>query len=79
MEPYDGFSCMECDCKVSGESEIFELFDQNRFRGTKDGRDADTPANCDECQGYHTVCEYEGGDLCTNCFAYFDAVGRCQW
>ncbi|MDO9480984.1 MAG: hypothetical protein Q8S96_14615 [Hydrogenophaga sp.] len=79
MEPYDGFSCTECDCEVSGESEIFELLDQNSFRGTKDDLDADTPANCDECQGYHTVCEYEGGYLCTNCFAYFNAVGQCQW
>lgn len=79
MEPYDGFSCEECGCEVKGQSEIFDLIDQNRFRGTKDGLDADTPANCDECQGYHTVCEYEGGYLCTNCFAFFDAVGQCEW
>lgn len=79
MEPYDGFSCTECDCEVSGENGIFELLDQNQVRGTKHDIDSDTPANCDECQGHHSVCEYEGGYLCTNCFAYFEYVGECQW
>ncbi|MDO3552068.1 hypothetical protein [Ralstonia pseudosolanacearum] len=77
--PYDGFTCDKCGCQVSGESEIFDLLDQNTVRGTKDDLDSDTPANCDECQGYHTVCEYEGGYLCTNCFTFFDSVGKCQW
>jgi hypothetical protein len=79
MQPYDGFSCTNCDCEVSGGSEIFDLIDQNATRGTKDDLDSDTPAHCDDCQGYQTVCEYEGGYLCTNCFAYFDAVAQCQW
>lgn len=79
IEPYDGFSCTKCDCEVSGESALFDLLDQNQVRGTKHDLDSDTPANCDECQGYHTVCEYEDGYLCTNCFAYFDSVGQCQW
>lgn len=79
LEPYDGFSCEQCDCEVKGESEIFDLLDQNSVRGTKDDLDSDTPANCDECQCYHSVCEYEGGYLCTNCFTYFDSVGQCQW
>lgn len=79
MVPSDGFACEKCDYEVSDESEIFDLLDQNMVRGTKDDLDSDTPANCDECQGYHTVCEYEGGYLCTNCFAYFNSVGQCQW
>lgn len=79
MLPCDGFACDKCDCEVSGESEIFDLLDQNTVRGTKDDLDSDTPANCDECQGYHTVCEYEGGYLCTSCFTFFDSVGQCQW
>lgn len=79
VEPYDGLSCEKCDCEVKGENEIFDLLDQNTVRGTKDDLDSDTPANCDECQSYHSVCEYEGGYLCTNCFTYFDSVGQCQW
>lgn len=76
---YESFVCTNCQHEASGESEIFDLLDQNQVRGTKHDLDSDTPANCDECQGYHTVCEYEGGYLCTNCFAYFDSVGQCQW
>lgn len=76
---YEGFICEKCEHEVSDESEIFDLLDQNAVRGTKHDLDSDTPANCDECQGYHTVCEYEGGYLCANCFTYFDAVGQCQW
>lgn len=77
--PYDGFSCTECDYEVAADGDLFDLLDQNQVRGTKDDLDSDTPANCDECQGYHTVCEYEGGYLCTNCFTYFETVGQCQW
>lgn len=79
MEPHDRFSCTKCDHVVSRESEIFDLLDQNRVRGTKHDQDSDTPANCDECQGYHTVCEYEGGYLCSNCFSYFDSVDQCEY
>ena len=76
---FERFVCDKCGQELSGESELFELIDQNSVRGTKHDLDSDTPANCDECQGYHTVCEYEGGYLCTNCFTYFDAVGQCEY
>lgn len=79
IDPHESFVCKQCDCEVSGDSGIFNLLDQNTIHGTKDDFDSATPANCDECQGYHTVCDYEGGYLCTNCFAYFDSVSQCQW
>lgn len=77
--PYERFVCDRCEHELSDESEIFDLLDQNRFRGTKHGLNSNTPANCDECQGYHTVCEYEGGYLCANCFTYFEALGQCEY
>lgn len=76
---YENFVCKKCQHEVSGESEIFNLLDQNIHRNTKDDLDSNTPANCDECQGYQTVCEYEGGYLCTSCFAYFDSVEQCEY
>lgn len=79
VEAYNSFSCDKCDYETSGDSELFDLLDQNMVRGTKHDLDSVTPANCDECQGYHTVCEYEGGYLCTNCLTYFDAVGQCEY
>lgn len=79
MSPYDGFFCNNCNHRVVGASQVFDLLDENKFRGTKHDLDSNTPANCDECQGHHTICEYDGGYLCTNCFAYFDEIGQCEW
>ena len=76
---YDGFSCDKCECQIVAQSDLFDFLDQNRTRGTKNHLDSNTPANCDECQGYHTVCEYQGGYLCTNCLSYFGYVDSCQW
>ena len=78
LRPYDGFTCDECEHSIP-EGEIFDFVDQCAIRGTKDCMDADTPANCDECQGYHSVCEFEGGYLCANCFAFFDSISSCGW
>ena len=77
--PFDGFECDNCNYQVVGEDHIFDLLDENTVRGTKRDLDSDTPANCDECQGYHTICEYDSGYLCVNCFAYFDQIGQCEW
>lgn len=79
ISAHENFDCNKCGHEVSGESEMFDLLDQNRVRGTKHDFDSNTPANCDECQGYHTVCEYESGYLCINCFTYFNAVGQCEY
>ena len=79
MLPYDGFVCEKCEHEISGESEVFDFLDQSTVRYTKDDLDSNTPANCDECQSYHSVCEYEGGYLCTNCFSFFEALGQCEW
>jgi hypothetical protein len=78
VQPYDGFSCNQCDYTAPSDS-MFDLIDQSSTRYTKDDMDANTPANCDECQGYHSVCEYEGGYLCASCFAFFNSLGSCGW
>lgn len=78
MEPFDGLSCTKCGHQISGES-TFNLLDQNQARGTKHGLDSVSAANCDECQSYHAVCNYEDGYLCTNCFTYFDSVDQCEY
>ncbi|WP_141213406.1 hsdR [Janthinobacterium sp. PC23-8] len=77
MVAYDGLTCTNCKFELPNE-DAFDLLDQNQVRGTKHDFDSDTPANCDECQGFETVCEYQGGYLCTNCLVHFDSVARCQ-
>jgi hypothetical protein len=79
MTPYEGFICEKCDHSVSGENRIFSFLDQSKTRYTKDDFDSNTPANCDECQSYHSVCEYGDGYLCTNCLTFFDSINNCEW
>lgn len=78
VRAYEGLACEHCEHTVASD-DAFELLDQNTTRGTKDGFDSKTPANCDDCQGYHTVCEYQGGYLCSNCLGYFKSVGQCEY
>ena len=78
-EPYEGFSCTKCECEISGEHAVFDLLDQNQYRGTKHDLDSNTPANCDECQGYHSVCEFGEAYLCVSCLTYCPVLGRCGW
>lgn len=77
LAPDEGFSCSACGHSVSSD-DLFGLLDDSR-RSYKDYFDAQTPANCGECNGYHTVCEYRGGYLCTACLTHSDSVGQCEW
>lgn len=78
VRPYDGFTCEQCGHTVP-EDEMFDLLDQSTTRNTKYDMDANTPANCDECQSYHSVCEYGDGYLCVSCFEFFESLSVCGW
>ncbi|WP_186188686.1 hypothetical protein [Burkholderia gladioli] len=77
LEQASQFVCTQCNHTVD-EDDIFDLLEQ-AFYGPDDLMDADTPANCDECQGYHKVCSYNSKYLCTNCFSIFDHLYRCGY
>lgn len=79
MSPYEPFECEKCKYRISGEEKIFRFLDQSKTRYSKDDFDSVTPANCDECQGYQTVCEYAEGYLCSNCFTFFNSLSQCDW
>lgn len=78
LEPASTFQCDECGHRVPEGEKIYELLDQSQY-GPDDYFEADTPANCDECQGYHTICEYKGKYLCTSCFSPFEQLYRCGY
>lgn len=77
LEPAAEFECEKCAQNVP-EDELYDLIDESNY-GPNDYVDAQTPANCDECQGYHTVCEYRDGYLCVNCLTFFDGLYHCEW
>ena len=70
------FDCKSCGCKHS-EHELVDGL--NEFYATKDNyMDATTPANCSDCDGYHTVVEYGGKYLCVRCFAIAAELAACS-
>jgi hypothetical protein len=87
LEQGGEFKCPHCKNSES-ERRIYEKLDQSEYGsddldhsddGPYDYVDADVPGNCSECEGYHTVCEYEGKYLCINCFEVDDNMERCLW
>jgi hypothetical protein len=71
------FVCEHCGHEEEEES-IAKQF--NQFVTTKDNYfEAKVPANCSECEGYHTVIEYEGHYLCVRCFAVDNDLNLCNW
>jgi hypothetical protein len=68
------FSCPDCESK-EGEARIVERLDENVV--TPDNYfETATPANCGECEGYHSVITYGAELLCIVCF---DKSQRVQW
>jgi hypothetical protein len=71
------FVCFACGHK-DDEQQIVESI--NEFKATKDNYfDAMVPANCSECEGYHTVVEYKDHFLCVRCFRVTEGLEQCGW
>ncbi|MDN2699330.1 hypothetical protein O0882_23720 [Janthinobacterium sp. SUN073] len=70
------FECSKCDHEISTD-DFYSLLDQSKT-DYNNYYDANTPANCDECQGYQTICEYKGKFFCVNCFTLFSSLSQCE-
>ncbi|MGC1779727.1 MAG: hypothetical protein WBB34_17465 [Xanthobacteraceae bacterium] len=79
VELKDGgtFKCSNCDHKDEEDELVKRL---NEFEITKDNYfDAIVPANCSDCEGYHTVVEYREEYLCVVCFSVSEVLKQCGW
>ncbi len=73
----DGAACKSCDAAFTME-ELVEHLNQEII--TKDNYfDVMTPANCANCEGYHTVISWDGSYVCLNCIEHSDEIGVCGW
>jgi DNA-directed RNA polymerase subunit RPC12/RpoP len=71
------FTCTHCGHREPEEKIAKTL---NQFVATSDNYfEAMVPANCSECDGYHTIIEYHNKYLCICCFAVADALSACGW
>jgi hypothetical protein len=79
LTAYEAFECAEKGCAhVVPVDGLYDLLNDEHV--TKDNMfDVLTPANCDECQGYHTICSHKDTYLCTNCLTTFEQLYACGW
>lgn len=71
------FSCGKCGAGEDRDA----IYDRlNELIATPDNYfDACVPANCAECDSYHSVAEYSGEYLCVVCLCVSDEVNACGW
>lgn len=73
----ESFRCESCHYVVKPD-DFYEALDQD-LTSPDEYMEADTPASCDECQTYQSVCKHQDDYLCTACLSVFDAVYACGW
>lgn len=71
------FKCPKCD-ETEEPQELAEQLNEE-FHKPDEASLALTPANCSECEGYHTVIEHSGRYLCVNCLDVNDELQQCEW
>lgn len=77
----EGFSsCEHCGGRIEPEN-LFEALEDHdaAHMAARDGDASWEPANCGDCEGYHTVVRREHHYFCTNCFQVSSHVESCGW
>jgi histone H3/H4 len=69
--------CVHCGGAIEPEHLVAAL--SKDVVGTKDYFETGLPANCGNCDGYHTVIACGDGHFCANCFDICDRVEQCGW
>ncbi|SDD23436.1 hypothetical protein [Aquimonas voraii] len=77
----EGFaSCVHCGRKIEPEHVFDALEDHDAAHmAARDGDDGWQPANCGNCQSYHTVVRRDDHYFCTSCFEVSEQVEQCEW
>lgn len=77
LKSNSAFNCSACQYKAE-ERDIYGLLDDSNH-GPDNYFEAITPANCDECGSYKSICEFRGGYICCCCLTFFDALYCCEY
>jgi hypothetical protein len=73
-------TCAHCEGRIEPEYLVDVLTDHAAAHiGIKDGDDRWEPANCDTCEGYHTVVRRGEHYFCASCFDISDSIEQCEW
>lgn len=71
------FICEHCEHKADEDAIVATLNEE--WHKPDEASLATTPANCSECEGGHTVIEYDGQYLCVRCFDVSEGLDQCEW
>ncbi|HAT3546997.1 TPA: hypothetical protein I8538_001240, partial [Serratia marcescens] len=73
-------TCEHCGGAIEPEHLVDALTDHDSAHiAIADGDDRWEPANCGNCEGYHTVVRRGDIYFCANCFDQSDHVEQCEW
>jgi hypothetical protein len=77
----EGYSkCDHCNGVIEPEDLVNALIDDTAAHiAARDGDDSWEPANCGNCDGYHTVVMRGDTYFCASCFEMSDHVEQCDW
>lgn len=68
------FTCQKCHHSLTK----YSLLDEGTGRA-KDSLYSPLPASCSDCGGYESICEYDGGYFCTQCFTLHESLEPCGY
>lgn len=76
---FDGGDTFKCqNGHKLDEGELFDLLDEDDSN-PYEGEQSITPANCGNCDGYHSVLKYQDKYLCLHCLDLSEIIQFCGW
>ncbi len=72
------FVCAQCGTSEDTDALVERLDERARY-APDEATLAITPANCSDCEGYHTVIERGGQYLCLVCLEPTESLNQCEW
>ena len=69
--------CTSCG-KIYEPEDVYNLISDLGYDNSE-WPDNLTPANCQFCDGYHTVAALHDFYICTSCFEISDSLSECEW
>ena len=73
------YTCDSPDCETALDAEGLADLLNSEMVDPSDAYNARTPAHCGECEGYHTVIEFNHRYLCLQCLQFSSDISACEF
>ena len=79
VTPFEGSDRWECENGHQlSEGDLIDLLDEDKS-DPYSGEVSFTPANCGNCDGFHTVITYKDEYVCISCLDHSEGIEVCGW